>query len=260
MPWNDRATIFLRAAELLSGKYRYRLAEIDAAAEVSFRFGVKCVEELYTQQPPKNAAGSWNCVEYRALEGFVLAVSPFNFTAISGNLPGVPSIVGNTVVWKPSPAATYSNYLIYQILAEADVPPSVIQCIPGHFQKSSHPQLCCAPPHRQHVYNQEPMERHHRKSGQVKRYPRIVGETEGKNFRVIYKSAEIRNAVLQIIRVSERRCNYIPTMSQHQIQLGCIWRRTILRWRRSRTSHIDYPLIQCSQWLRRRQVPEHHRV
>ncbi|KAG6886578.1 hypothetical protein C0992_003299, partial [Termitomyces sp. T32_za158] len=104
MPWNDRAAIFLKAADLASGKYRYRLlaatilgqgknawqAEIDAAAEFSdfLRFGVKFVDELYSQQPSKNAPGVWNRVEYRALEGFVLAVSPFNFTAIGGNLPG----------------------------------------------------------------------------------------------------------------------------------------------------------------------------
>ncbi|KAG2105102.1 Aldehyde/histidinol dehydrogenase [Suillus discolor] len=202
-----------------------------------FRF-VKYVEELYTQQPPQNAAGSWNRVEYRALEGFVLAVSPFNFTAISGNLPGVAAIVGNTVAWKPSPAATYSNYSIYQILAEAGVPPGVIQfaiSYPNfaalHFTGSTFifKKLC-----KDIAANLD----------KYKGYPRIVGETGGKNFRVIHKSAEIRNAVLQTIRVSERYCNYIPTISQHQIQLGCIWRRTILGWRRSRTSHIDYPLIR----------------
>ncbi|KAG2060386.1 ALDH-like protein [Suillus hirtellus] len=201
-----------------------------------------------------------NRVEYRALEGFVLAVSPFNFTAISGNLPGVLSIVGNTVVWKPSPAATYSNYLIYQILAEADVPPSVIQCIPGHFQKPSHPNFAALHLTGSTFIIKKLWKDIAANLDKYKGYPRIIGETEGKNFRVIYKSAEIRNAVSQIIRVSERRYNYIPTISQHQIQLGCIWRRTILRWRPSRTSHIDYPLSQCFQWLRRRQVPENHRV
>ncbi|KAJ2978162.1 hypothetical protein NUW54_g11324 [Trametes sanguinea] len=147
MPWNDRAAIFLKAADLVSGKYRYKLmaatmlgqgknawqAEIDAAAELSdfFRFGVKYVEELYSQQPIKNAPGSWNRVEYRPLEGFVLAVSPFNFTAIGGNLPGTPALVGNVVLWKPSPAATYSNYLVYKILEEAGLPAGVIQFVPG---------------------------------------------------------------------------------------------------------------------------------
>ncbi|KAG8849904.1 1-pyrroline-5-carboxylate dehydrogenase, partial [Serendipita sp. 411] len=127
MPWNDRAAIFLKAADLISGKYREQIlaatilgqgkntwqAEIDAAAELCdfLRFGVKYVEELYAQQPPKNSAGTWNRVEYRPLEGFTLAISPFNFTAIGGNLAAAPALVGNVVVWKPSPAATYSNYL-----------------------------------------------------------------------------------------------------------------------------------------------------
>ncbi|KIO31073.1 hypothetical protein M407DRAFT_68444 [Tulasnella calospora MUT 4182] len=147
MSWHDRASIFLKAADLISGKYRYKLmaatilgqgknawqAEIDAAAELIdfLRFGVKYVEELYAQQPPKNSAGVWNRVEYRPLEGFVLAVSPFNFTAIGGNLPAAPALVGNTVVWKPSPAATYSNYIIHQILTEAGLPAGVIQFVPG---------------------------------------------------------------------------------------------------------------------------------
>ncbi|KAG2155085.1 Aldehyde/histidinol dehydrogenase [Suillus bovinus] len=221
MPWNDRAAIFLRAAELVSGKYRYKLvaatmlgqgknawqAEIDAAAELTdfFRFGVKYVEELYAQQPPKNAAGSWNRVEYRALEGFVLAVSPFNFTAIGGNLPGVPAIVGNTVVWKPSPAATYSNYLIYQILAEAGVPPGVIQFVPGPppevvAQAISHPNFAALHFTGSTFIFKKLWKDIAANLNKYKGYPRIVGETGGKNFHVIHKSAEIRNAVLQTIR------------------------------------------------------------
>ncbi|KAG1879472.1 Aldehyde/histidinol dehydrogenase [Suillus tomentosus] len=237
MPWNDRATIFLRAAELLSGKYCYKLvaatmfgqgkdawqAEVDAAAELS-GFGVKYVEDLYAQQPPKNAAGSWNHVEYRALEGFVLAVSPSNFTAISGNLPGVPSIVGNTVVWKPSPAATYSNYLIYQILAEADVPPSVIQCIPGHFQKSSHPNFAALHLTGSTFIIKKLWKDIAANLDKYKGYPRIVGETEGKYFRVIHKSAEIRNAVLQTIRVSERQCNQLCLNTKFNLDVSGVAR------------------------------------
>ncbi|KAH6902813.1 delta-1-pyrroline-5-carboxylate dehydrogenase [Coprinopsis sp. MPI-PUGE-AT-0042] len=221
MPWNDRAAIFLKAADLVSLKYRYKLmaatvlgqgknawqAEIDAAAELAdfFRFGVKYVEELYSQQPAKNSQGAWNRVEYRALEGFVLAISPFNFTAIGGNLPGTPALVGNVVLWKPSPAATYSNYLIHKILAEAGVPPGVIQFIPGPPETVvpkalKHPSFAAL---------------HFTGSTQVfkqlwkdisanldvyKSYPRIVGETGGKNFHLIHKSAEMRNAVLQSVR------------------------------------------------------------
>ncbi|OCB91211.1 delta-1-pyrroline-5-carboxylate dehydrogenase [Sanghuangporus baumii] len=221
LPWSDRAAIFLKAADLVSGKYRYRLiaatmlgqgknawqAEIDAAAELSdfLRFGVKYVEELYQQQPVKNSKGAWNRVEYRPLEGFVLAVSPFNFTAIGGNLVGAPALVGNVVLWKPSPMATYANYLTYQILVEAGIPPGVVQFIPG------------PPPEvvQQCISHREFAALHFTGSTHVFRtlwkniaanldnyrgYPRIVGETGGKNFHVVHESAELTNAVMQTVR------------------------------------------------------------
>ncbi|KAL5487560.1 PUT2 [Sanghuangporus weigelae] len=221
LPWSDRAAIFLKAADLVSGKYRYKLmaatmlgqgknawqAEIDAAAELSdfFRFGVKYVEELYQQQPVKNSKGAWNRVEYRPLEGFVLAVSPFNFTAIGGNLVGAPALVGNVVLWKPSPMATYANYLTYQILVEAGIPPGVVQFIPG------------PPPEvvQQCISHREFAALHFTGSTHVFRtlwkniaanldnyrgYPRIVGETGGKNFHVVHESAELTNAVMQTVR------------------------------------------------------------
>ncbi|KAF8885744.1 Aldehyde/histidinol dehydrogenase [Infundibulicybe gibba] len=221
MPWNDRAAIFLKAADLVSGKYRYKLmaatilgqgknawqAEIDAAAELTdfFRFGVKFVEELYTQQPPKNTAGSWNRVEYRALEGFVLAVSPFNFTAIGGNLPGAPALVGNVVVWKPSPAATYSNYIVYQILAEAGVPPGVIQFVPGPppevvAQAINHRSFAALHFTGSTFVFKKLWKDIAANLDTYKGYPRIVGETGGKNFHIIHKSAEVRNAVIQSVR------------------------------------------------------------
>ncbi|KAH8118806.1 delta-1-pyrroline-5-carboxylate dehydrogenase [Phellopilus nigrolimitatus] len=221
LPWADRAAIFLKAADLVSGKYRYRLmaatmlgqgknawqAEIDAAAELAdfFRFGVKFVEDLYQQQPVKNSKGAWNRVEYRALEGFVLAVSPFNFTAIGGNLPGVPALVGNVVVWKPSPAATYANYLTYQILAEAGVPPGVIQFVPG--PPPAVVQQCIESPDfaalhftgSTHVFRSLWKDIANNLD-KYRGYPRIVGETGGKNFHVVHESAELTNAVLQTIR------------------------------------------------------------
>ena len=161
-------------------------------------------------------------VEYRPLEGFVLAVSPFNFTAIGGNIPGgmsfclsrgfrvnwwllsVPALVGNVVVWKPAPAATYSNYLVYNILTEAGVPPGVIQFVPGG------PELVQAA-----IKNPNFASLHFTGSTSVfkglwkdiasnidvyKGYPRIVGETGGKNWHIIHRSAEIKNAVLQSVR------------------------------------------------------------
>ncbi|PCH40797.1 delta-1-pyrroline-5-carboxylate dehydrogenase [Wolfiporia cocos MD-104 SS10] len=221
LPWNDRAAIFLKAADLVSGKYRYKLiaatmlgqgknawqAEIDAAAELSdfFRFGVKYVEELYAQQPPRNTPGSWNRVEYRALEGFVLAVSPFNFTAIGGNLAGAPALVGNTVVWKPSPMATYANYITYQILLEAGIPPGVIQFVPGPAEAVVGQAI--ASPHfaALHFTGSTFVFKKLWKDiaanlDKYRGYPRIVGETGGKNFHVIHPSAEIKNAVMQSIR------------------------------------------------------------
>ncbi|KAF9527997.1 delta-1-pyrroline-5-carboxylate dehydrogenase [Crepidotus variabilis] len=221
MPWNDRAAIFLKAADLVSGKYRYKLlaatilgqgknawqAEIDAAAELTdfFRFGVKFVEELYAQQPAKNSAGAWNRVEYRALEGFVLAVSPFNFTAIGGNLPGTPAIVGNVVVWKPSPAATYSNFIVHQILTEAGVPPGVIQFVPGPpaevvAQAINHRQFAALHFTGSTFIFKKLWKDIAANLDNYRGYPRIVGETGGKNFHVVHKSAEVKNAVLQSVR------------------------------------------------------------
>ncbi|KAJ7639079.1 delta-1-pyrroline-5-carboxylate dehydrogenase [Roridomyces roridus] len=221
MPWPDRAAIFLKAADLVSGKYRYKLlaatmlgqgknawqAEIDAAAELTdfLRFGVKFVQDLYAQQPAKNSAGAWNRVEYRALEGFVLAISPFNFTAIGGNLNAVPAMVGNVVVWKPSPMATYASYIVHQIFLEAGVPPSVIQFVPGA------PEIVA----QQCIKHSSFAALHFTGSTFVfkqlwkdivanidvyKGYPKIVGETGGKNFHLVHESAEIRNAVIQTIR------------------------------------------------------------
>ncbi|KAF8270961.1 delta-1-pyrroline-5-carboxylate dehydrogenase [Lactarius quietus] len=221
LPWGDRAAIFLKAADLISKKYRYKLlaatilgqgknawqAEIDAAAELAdfFRFGVKFVEELYSQQPPRNSGGAWNRVEYRPLEGFVLAVSPFNFTAIGGNLPGTPALVGNVVVWKPSPAATYSNYLIHQILTEAGVPPGVIQFVPGPppevvAQAIAHRDFAALHFTGSTFVFKKLWKDIAANVDKYKSYPRIVGETGGKNFHVIHKSAEIKNAVLQSVR------------------------------------------------------------
>lgn len=144
-------------------------------------------------------------VEYRALEGFVLAVSPFNFTAIGGNLPGVPALVGNVVVWKPSPAATYSNYLVYQLLAEAGVPAGVIQFIPGPpaqivQQAISHRAFAAL-----HFTGSTAVFRQLWKDvaanvDKYRGYPRLVGETGGKNFHVVHRSADVRNAVLQTVR------------------------------------------------------------
>jgi len=221
MPWNDRAAIFLKAADLISGKYRAKIvaatmlgqgknywqAEIDAAAELIdfLRFGVKYAEEVYSIQPPKNSKGIWNRVEYRPLDGFVLAITPFNFTAIAGNLPAAPAMLGNVVLWKPSPLAILSNYLVLEILHEAGLPKNVIQFIPGP------PEMICNTCFQHpdfaglHFTGSTSVFKHLWKEiaqniDTLKSYPRIVGETGGKNFHLIHPSADIQAAVLQSIR------------------------------------------------------------
>ena len=147
MPFYHRSAIFLKAAELLSTKYRYLLnaatmlgqsknayqAEIDSAAELIdfWRFNAYFAQKIYEQQPLVSPKGEWNFSEYRALEGFIFAVTPFNFTAIAGNLPTSPALMGNTVVWKPAGTAVFSGYFIMKILMEAGLPDGVINFIPG---------------------------------------------------------------------------------------------------------------------------------
>lgn len=219
----DRASVFLKAADLISTKYRYDImaltmhgqgknawqAEIDAAAELCdfFRFGVKYAEEMYAQQPVHHAPGVWNRVEYRPLEGFVYAISPFNFTAIGGNLAGAPALMGNVVVWKPSPAAIASNWLVHQILLEAGLPKNVIQFVPGDAEEVTNTVLN----HREfaalHFTGSTAVFRslygkiaQGVAEGKYRSYPRIVGETGGKNFHLVHKSADIRNAAVQTVR------------------------------------------------------------
>ncbi|KAL3488824.1 Aldehyde/histidinol dehydrogenase [Aspergillus germanicus] len=222
-PFADRASIFLKAADLIATKYRYDVmaltmhgqgknawqAEIDSAAELCdfFRFGVKYAEDLYAGQPVHNAPGVWNRVEYRPLEGFVYAISPFNFTAIGGNLAGAPALMGNVVLWKPSPSAIASNWLVHQILLEAGLPKNVIQFVPGEAEEVTktvldHPEFAAL-----HFTGSTSVFRSLYgqisdgvAAGKYRSYPRIVGETGGKNFHLIHKSADIRNAAVQTVR------------------------------------------------------------
>ncbi|OAK98784.1 delta-1-pyrroline-5-carboxylate dehydrogenase 1 [Phaeosphaeriaceae sp. SRC1lsM3a] len=223
LPFAERASVFLKAADLISTKYRYEImaatmvgqgknawqAEIDSAAELCdfLRFNVKYAEDTYGHQPTHNSPGIWNRVEYRPLEGFVYAVSPFNFTAIGGNLPAAPALMGNVVLWKPSPAAIASNWLLYQILIEAGLPPNVIQWVPGDAEQVTKEVLS----HRQfaalHYTGSTAVFRSlYGKiaggvaEGKFQSYPRIVGETGGKNFHLIHKDADIANAAIQTVR------------------------------------------------------------
>ena len=198
----------MAATMLGQGKNAWQ-AEIDAAAELCdfLRFNVQFAEEMYAQQPAHNSPGVWNRVEYRALEGFVYAISPFNFTAIAGNLPGLPALLGNVVVWKPSDYSIASNWLLYNILVEAGLPKNVIQFLPGNPEEVTREVLA----HRKfaalHYTGSTAVFR--KLYGQIgtgiaegryQSYPRIVGETGGKNFHLIHSSADVENAALQTVR------------------------------------------------------------
>lgn len=223
LPFADRAAVFLKAADLVSNKYRYDImaatmlgqgknawqAEIDAAAELAdfFRFGVHYAQELLSQQPVHNSPGVWNRLEYRPLEGFVYAVSPFNFTAIAGNLAGIPALMGNVIVWKPSDYAIASNYLMYKILLEAGLPKDVIQFVPGNPEEITKTVLAHKEFASLHYTGSTAVFRklygaigQGVSEGRYKSYPRIVGETGGKNFHLVHQTADIENAAIQTVR------------------------------------------------------------
>lgn len=219
MPWEHRATIFLKAADLLTKKYRAKLlascmlgqsknvyqAEIDVICELAdfLRFNTYYVQEIYKQQP-NNSDGVWNRVEYRALDGFVAAITPFNFTAIGGNLATSPAMAGNTVLWKPSSTAILSNYYVMQILVEAGLPAGVINFVP-----------CRGVDFGKHVINHPKMAGFHftgstavfneiwRQVGQnidqYITYPRLVGETGGKDFIFAHESADVEALACAIV-------------------------------------------------------------
>lgn len=218
--WEERCAIFLRAAELLATKYRPQIvsgamlaggknvyqAEIDAACELIdfLRFNVQYAREIYARQP-QSSTGVWNFVQYRPLEGFVFAVTPFNFTAIAGNLPTAPAIMGNTVVWKPASSLVYTPYLIMQILGEAGLPPGVINFVPG--SGASVGDICLADPNLSGVHFtgstrvfQQMWKTIGNNIENYRSYPRIVGETGGKDFVFAHNSADINALVTALVR------------------------------------------------------------
>jgi 1-pyrroline-5-carboxylate dehydrogenase len=219
-PWEDRAAVFLKAAELLATTWRATLnaatmlgqsktvfqAEIDAACELTdfWRFNPAYAQELYTEQPISSHM-AWNQLDYRPLEGFVYAVSPFNFTAIGGNLPGAPALMGNTVVWKPASTAMLSAYYIMKLLEEAGLPPGVINLVPGDAAQIS--DVCLA--HRElagvHFTGSTGVFNSMWKTiganmANYLSYPRIVGETGGKDFIVAHPSADPKAIAVAIAR------------------------------------------------------------
>jgi 1-pyrroline-5-carboxylate dehydrogenase len=209
-PWEDRAAVFLKAAELLSTSWRATLnaatmlgqsktayqAEIDAACELIdfWRFNVHFAQQLYELQPLSDHA-AWNQLDYRPLEGFVYAVTPFNFTAIAGNLPTAPALMGNTVVWKPASSAMLSAHYIMRLLEEAGLPPGVINLVAGDARMISDTLLAHRDLAGVHftgsttVFNSMWKTIGASMSG-YRSYPRIVGETGGKDFIVAHPSAD----------------------------------------------------------------------
>ena len=220
MPWERRAAIFLKAAELSATKYRMRLnartmlgqsknayqAEIDAACEwVDFlRFNVHFASQIYSDQPI-SSPGVWNRVEYRALEGFVYALTPFNFTAIAGNLPAAPALMGNTVVWKPSPSQVYSAGLLMEILEEAGLPAGVINLVFADGPEAgevvfSHRDFAGVHFTGSTAVFQTIWKNIGNNISSYKSYPRIVGETGGKDFVVAHASADPKALAVGLIR------------------------------------------------------------
>jgi 1-pyrroline-5-carboxylate dehydrogenase len=222
MPWEERAAIFLRAAELLSGPWRATLsaatmlnqsktayqAEIDAAAELIdfWRFNVDYLVRIYEEQPV-SSPGVWNRMEYRPLEGFVFAVSPFNFTAIGGNLTSSPALMGNTVVWKPASTAAVSAYWTMRLLQEAGLPDGVINLVYGPGAEIGDAVLASPKLAGIHFTGSTPVFQSMWKTvgdniADYEGYPRIVGETGGKDFIVAHPSADVDAVATAIIRGS----------------------------------------------------------
>ncbi len=222
LSWEHRASIFLKAAELISGPFRQKLnaatmlgqsknafqAEIDSACELAdfFRFNVQYMTQIYSDQP-ESGAGIWNRVEYRPLEGFIFALTPFNFTSIAGNLPSAPALMGNTVVWKPSKTAVYSANILMQIFKEAGLPDGVINLVyvsgPVAAQVVfEHPNFAGihftgSTSVFQNIWKTIGENIHKYKS-----YPRIVGETGGKDFILAHKTCDALAVATAIVRGS----------------------------------------------------------
>lgn len=223
MPWESRAAIFLKAADLLAGPYRDKMnaatmlaqsknamqAEIDAACEMIdfFKFNVQYMSEIYAQQPPENSPGVWNQLEYRPLEGFVFALSPFNFTSIAANLCSAPAMMGNTIVWKPAETQIYSAQVIMELYKEAGLPDGVINLV-----------YVDGPTTGDIIFNHKDFAGIHftgstgvfrqiwktigNNIDKYRSYPRIVGETGGKDFVMVHASADIHQVNTALVRGS----------------------------------------------------------
>jgi len=250
MSFMDRAAVFLKAAELLSEKYRFKLnaatmlgqsktaiqAELDSACELIdfWRFNVHFMQEIYSEINLISPKGVWNRLEYRALEGFVLAITPFNFTAIAGNLPTAPALMGNSVIWKPASASMLSSYYIMEILKEAGLPDGVINMIPGDGSQISERLLSARDLAGVHFTGSTNTFNYIWKtvgnnlaSNLYKTYPRLVGETGGKDYILACADADIDALTVALIKgafeYQGQKCSavsraYIPKSIWNQLQ------------------------------------------
>jgi 1-pyrroline-5-carboxylate dehydrogenase len=274
--WEERAAILLRAADLLAGPWRDTVnaatmlnqaktvfqAEIDSACELVdfWRFNPYFMRLIYSEQPWSHP-GIWNRVEYRALEGFIFAVSPFNFTAIGGNLPTAPALMGNTVLWKPASTSVLSNYYVMKVLQAAGVPDGVINFLPGRAAKVGDPAIGHPEFAGIHFTGSTPVfESMWKTMGEnipkYRSYPRIVGETGGKNFVFAHPSAEVAALVAAIIRggfeYQGQKCSagsrvYVPRSLWDQVrerlldEMGQIRMGSVLDFRNFVSAVIDEP-------------------
>jgi len=218
--WEHRAAIFLKAAELLAGPYRAKMnaatmiaqsknvmqAEIDAACEMIdfFRFNVEFMTEIYENQPI-SSPGIWNRMEYRALEGFVYAITPFNFTSIAANLPAAPAMMGNVAIWKPARSQVYSAKIIMELFKEAGLPDGVINMVTGNSGMITDVLLDSKDFTGIHFTGSTPVfnsfwEQIGKNVGKYKSYPRIVGETGGKDFVWMHASADAKQVATALSR------------------------------------------------------------
>jgi 1-pyrroline-5-carboxylate dehydrogenase len=222
MPWEERAAIFLKAADLVTGPYRYTMnastmlgqsktpqqAEIEAAGEFAdfLRFNAYYLQQIYKDQP-YSPDGMWNRMEYRPLEGFIFAVTPFNFTAIAGNLPLAPALCGNVALWKPATSSVYSSYFIMKILKEAGMPDGVINFLPGAGADVGDPVIESEHLSGLHFTGSTSTFQHLWKSiaeniETYNTYPRIVGETGGKDFIFAHHTADVDALVIAAVRAA----------------------------------------------------------
>jgi len=220
MPWDARASIFLKAADLLAGPFRATVnaanmlnasktvyqAEIDSACELIdfYRYNPYYMQEIYKQQP-QSSAGCWNYVEQRPLEGFIFAVTPFNFASIAGNLPTSPAMMGNVVLWKPASSTVYIAYYIMELLKAAGLPDGVINMVPGPGGSVGNPVMASPYFAGVHFTGSTPVfQGMWKKIGEnianYKTYPRIVGETGGKDFVFAHNSADLMELAVALVR------------------------------------------------------------